>query len=104
MILLFFFSGDIPAATAEDVEVAVEAARRALSRNEGKDWALASAAVRAKYLRAIASKVILQIQPSFWFLVATTICFCQSHLSKKWISILEPYFCYLFEKPMLQKL
>ncbi|XVF09212.1 hypothetical protein REPUB_Repub07fG0072600 [Reevesia pubescens] len=49
--------GDIPAATAEDVELAVAAARRALSRNKGKDWASASGAVRAKYLRAIASKI-----------------------------------------------
>ncbi|KAE8694004.1 Betaine aldehyde dehydrogenase [Hibiscus syriacus] len=48
--------GDIPAATAEDVDVAVEAARRALTRNKGKDWATASGAVRAKYLRAIAAK------------------------------------------------
>ncbi|OVA14342.1 Aldehyde dehydrogenase domain [Macleaya cordata] len=50
--------GDIPAATAEDVEVAVDAARRALSRNRGRDWALASGASRAKYLRAIAAKII----------------------------------------------
>ncbi|XVE57069.1 hypothetical protein DITRI_Ditri04bG0062200 [Diplodiscus trichospermus] len=50
--------GDIPAATSEDVDVAVEAARRALARNKGKDWALASGAVRAKYLRAIAAKKI----------------------------------------------
>lgn len=51
------FSGDIPAATAEDVELAVTAARRALSRNKGKGWASAPGAVRAKYLRAIAAKV-----------------------------------------------
>ncbi|ESQ27656.1 hypothetical protein EUTSA_v10018437mg [Eutrema salsugineum] len=49
--------GDVPAATTEDVEVAVNAARRAFSRNKGKDWANASGAVRAKYLRAIAAKV-----------------------------------------------
>ncbi|TYH09166.1 hypothetical protein ES288_A07G074000v1 [Gossypium darwinii] len=49
--------GNIPAATAEDVELAVAAARRALSRNKGKDWATAPGAVRAKYLRAIAAKV-----------------------------------------------
>ncbi|KAF8399345.1 hypothetical protein HHK36_015210 [Tetracentron sinense] len=49
--------GDIPAATAEDVELAVDAARKALSRNKGKDWASASGAFRAKYLRAIAAKV-----------------------------------------------
>ncbi|KAI3820782.1 hypothetical protein L1987_08330 [Smallanthus sonchifolius] len=50
--------GDIPAATAEDVDVAVEAARKALKRNGGKDWASASGAHRAKYLRAIASKIL----------------------------------------------
>uniref|UniRef100_A0A2N9H0H1 aminobutyraldehyde dehydrogenase n=1 Tax=Fagus sylvatica TaxID=28930 RepID=A0A2N9H0H1_FAGSY len=49
--------GDIPAATAEDVELAVEAARRALARNKGRDWSLAPGAVRAKYLRAIAAKI-----------------------------------------------
>ncbi|KAB2055572.1 hypothetical protein ERO13_A11G040800v2 [Gossypium hirsutum] len=49
--------GDIPAATAEDVDVAVQAARSALTRNKGKDWAFASGAVRAKYLRAIAAKI-----------------------------------------------
>ncbi|PQQ08445.1 betaine aldehyde dehydrogenase 1 chloroplastic-like [Prunus yedoensis var. nudiflora] len=49
--------GDIPAATAEDVEIAVEAARKALARNKGRDWSSASGAVRAKYLRAIASKI-----------------------------------------------
>ncbi|KAF5807141.1 putative betaine-aldehyde dehydrogenase [Helianthus annuus] len=50
--------GDIPAATAEDVDIAVEAARKALKRNGGKDWASASGAHRAKYLRAIASKIV----------------------------------------------
>ncbi|XP_021900854.1 betaine aldehyde dehydrogenase 1, chloroplastic [Carica papaya] len=49
--------GDIPAATPEDVEVAVAAARRAFIRNKGEDWSKASGAVRAKYLRAIAAKV-----------------------------------------------
>ncbi|KAK4794612.1 hypothetical protein SAY86_012606 [Trapa natans] len=49
--------GDIPAATSEDVEIAVDAARRALSRNNGKDWAYAPGATRAKYLRAIATKI-----------------------------------------------
>ncbi|CAN1179819.1 Aminoaldehyde dehydrogenase ALDH10A8, chloroplastic [Linum perenne] len=49
--------GDIPAATAEDVEIAVEAARRAFNRNKGKDWAFASSASRAKYLRSIAAKI-----------------------------------------------
>lgn len=51
-------AGDIPAATAEDVELAVEAARKALARNKGRDWASAPGAVRAKYLRAIAAKVL----------------------------------------------
>ncbi|GKV14231.1 hypothetical protein SLEP1_g25133 [Rubroshorea leprosula] len=49
--------GDIPAATAEDVELAVEAARKAFSSNKGKDWPSAPGAVRAKYLRAIAAKI-----------------------------------------------
>ncbi|KAM0939006.1 putative betaine-aldehyde dehydrogenase [Dioscorea sansibarensis] len=49
--------GDIPAATAEDVEIAVDAARRALTRNRGSEWARASGAHRAKYLRAIAAKI-----------------------------------------------
>lgn len=49
--------GDIPAATSEDVDIAVEAARKALARNKGKDWASATGAHRAKYLRAIAAKV-----------------------------------------------
>ncbi|XP_019197289.1 PREDICTED: betaine aldehyde dehydrogenase 1, chloroplastic-like [Ipomoea nil] len=45
--------GDIPAATADDVDVAVEAARRALAG----EWGSKTGAQRAKYLRAIASKV-----------------------------------------------
>jgi betaine-aldehyde dehydrogenase len=49
--------GDIPAATKEDVDAAVSAAKTALSRNKGADWASASGAVRARYLRAIAAKV-----------------------------------------------
>ncbi|CAN1753509.1 Aminoaldehyde dehydrogenase ALDH10A8, chloroplastic [Linum perenne] len=49
--------GDIPAATAEDVEIAVETAQRAFNRNKGKDWAFASSASRAKYLRSIAAKI-----------------------------------------------
>ncbi|KAI3770904.1 hypothetical protein L6452_02052 [Arctium lappa] len=40
--------GDIPAATTEDVDVAVEVARKALKRNGGKEWASASGAHRAK--------------------------------------------------------
>ncbi|CAH1428431.1 unnamed protein product [Lactuca virosa] len=50
--------GDIPAATEEDVSVAVDAAHKALKRNGGKEWASASGAHRAKYLRAIASKIV----------------------------------------------
>ncbi|MCL7026139.1 hypothetical protein MKW94_005033 [Papaver nudicaule] len=50
--------GDIPAGTAEDVQLAVDAARKALSRNKGKDWSKATGAFRAKYLRAIAAKVL----------------------------------------------
>ncbi|KAI3454559.1 hypothetical protein Pfo_011222 [Paulownia fortunei] len=49
--------GDIAAATAEDVNIAVEAARNALIRHGGKDWASATGAHRAKYLRAIAAKI-----------------------------------------------
>ncbi|KAG9449513.1 hypothetical protein H6P81_009478 [Aristolochia fimbriata] len=49
--------GDIPAGTAEDIELAVAAARGALSRNKGKDWSSASGAYRAKFLRAIAAKI-----------------------------------------------
>ncbi|XP_051116939.1 aminoaldehyde dehydrogenase ALDH10A8, chloroplastic-like [Andrographis paniculata] len=49
--------GYIPAATAEDVNVAVEAARKAYYRNGGKDWSSAAGAHRAKYLRAIANKI-----------------------------------------------
>lgn len=37
----------------------MEAARKALTRNNGKDWARATGAVRAKYLRAIAAKVTM---------------------------------------------
>lgn len=50
--------GDIPAATAEDVEIAVAAAREAFSRDGGRHWSRAPGAVRAKFLRAIAAKVI----------------------------------------------
>ncbi|XP_045793315.1 betaine aldehyde dehydrogenase 1, chloroplastic-like [Trifolium pratense] len=49
--------GDIPAATKEDVDFAVEAAKRALSQNKGRDWSTASGSVRAGYLRAIAAKI-----------------------------------------------
>ncbi|KAJ1439010.1 Aldehyde/histidinol dehydrogenase [Sesbania bispinosa] len=49
--------GEIPAATKEDVDLAVTAARNALSRNKGADWASASGSVRARYLRAIAAKI-----------------------------------------------
>lgn len=48
--------GDIPAATAEDVEIAVSAAQKALTR--GSVWGSSTGALRAKYLRAIAAKVL----------------------------------------------
>ncbi|RZC73043.1 hypothetical protein C5167_048526 [Papaver somniferum] len=44
--------------TAEDVELAVDAARKALSRNKGKDCPKDTGAFRAKDLRAIAAKVL----------------------------------------------
>lgn len=69
-------AGDIPAATAEDVELAVDVARKALARNKGKDWASASGAVRAKYLRAIAAKVLnlsLYYYFSLFFLINQSI-------------------------------
>lgn len=47
----------MPSGTAEDIEVAVDAARRALTRNKGRDWSRATGAHRAKFLRAIAAKV-----------------------------------------------
>ncbi|KAL3686009.1 hypothetical protein R1sor_004031 [Riccia sorocarpa] len=50
--------GQIPAATAEDVDAAVKAARQAFTRNNGKDWSRASGKHRAKILRAIAAKVV----------------------------------------------
>ncbi|KAK8448957.1 hypothetical protein SEVIR_7G135300v4 [Setaria viridis] len=49
--------GDIPAATAEDVEIAVAAARDAFSRDGGRHWSRSPGAVRAKFLRAIAAKI-----------------------------------------------
>ncbi|CAL5201546.1 unnamed protein product [Lathyrus oleraceus] len=49
--------GDIPAATKEDVDLAVDAAKRAISRNNGRDWSAASGSLRARYLRAIAAKI-----------------------------------------------
>ncbi|PNX98455.1 betaine aldehyde dehydrogenase chloroplastic-like [Trifolium pratense] len=55
--MLDIHAGDIPAATKEDVDFAVEAAKRALSRNKGRDWSTASGSVRAGYLRAIAAKI-----------------------------------------------
>uniref|UniRef100_A0A453L9L1 Aldehyde dehydrogenase domain-containing protein n=1 Tax=Aegilops tauschii subsp. strangulata TaxID=200361 RepID=A0A453L9L1_AEGTS len=51
--------GEIPAGTSEDVDAAVAAARAALKRNRGRDWSRVPGAVRAKYLRAIAAKVLL---------------------------------------------
>ncbi|XP_024181315.1 betaine aldehyde dehydrogenase 1, chloroplastic isoform X2 [Rosa chinensis] len=50
--------GDLPAATAEDVDIAVDAARMAFFSNKGKDWASASGAYRAKFLRAIADMIL----------------------------------------------
>lgn len=49
--------GSIPSATAEDVEIAVQAARAAFVKNSGKDWARTSGKYRATFLRAIAAKV-----------------------------------------------
>ncbi|XP_078443378.1 aldehyde dehydrogenase 10A9 [Wolffia australiana] len=50
--------GDVPAGTEDDVELAVSAARRAFSRNRGKDWPRASGNYRAQFLRRIAAKII----------------------------------------------
>ncbi|CAK8566808.1 unnamed protein product [Lathyrus sativus] len=52
-----YIIGDIPAATKEDVDLAVDAAKRAISRNKGRDWSTASGSLRARYLRAIAAKI-----------------------------------------------
>lgn len=49
--------GSIPAATSEDVDVAVQAARAAFRRNSGADWPRTSGSYRATFLRAIAAKV-----------------------------------------------
>jgi betaine-aldehyde dehydrogenase len=49
--------GDIPAATSEDVDAAVKAAKDAFYRNKGQDWAKASGKHRATFLRAIAKRV-----------------------------------------------
>jgi len=62
-------AGDIPAATKEDVDLAVAAAKAALSRNKGADWASASGAVRARYLRAIAAKVLTSLASIFSLLL-----------------------------------
>uniref|UniRef100_A0A8R7V0L8 Aldehyde dehydrogenase domain-containing protein n=1 Tax=Triticum urartu TaxID=4572 RepID=A0A8R7V0L8_TRIUA len=51
--------GEIPAGTSEDVDAAVDAARAALKRNRGRDWSRVPGAVQAKFLRAIAAKVLL---------------------------------------------
>lgn len=50
-------AGDIPAATAEDVDAAVKAAKEAFYRNKGSDWAKATGKHRATFLRAIAKRV-----------------------------------------------
>lgn len=52
-----FHLGEIPAATSEDVDAAVKAAKEAFHRNKGKDWAKAGGKHRANFLRAIAKKV-----------------------------------------------
>uniref|UniRef100_A0A6N2MM88 Aldehyde dehydrogenase domain-containing protein n=1 Tax=Salix viminalis TaxID=40686 RepID=A0A6N2MM88_SALVM len=52
-----FNDGDIPAPTAEDVEIAVEAAKKAFSRSKDKVWSSVSGAYRAKYWHAIAAKI-----------------------------------------------
>jgi betaine-aldehyde dehydrogenase len=49
--------GDIPAATSEDVDAAVKAAKEAFYRNKGRDWAKATGKHRATFLRAIAKRV-----------------------------------------------
>ncbi|KAG8064909.1 hypothetical protein GUJ93_ZPchr0004g39842 [Zizania palustris] len=41
--------GDSPAATAEDIELAVAAARAAFTRDGGSHWSCVPGAVRAKY-------------------------------------------------------
>ncbi|VAH33162.1 unnamed protein product [Triticum turgidum subsp. durum] len=58
--------GDIPAATAEDVELAVAAARSAFLLDGGSRWARASGATRAKYLNAIAAKIKEKISYLAW--------------------------------------
>lgn len=60
--------GDIPAGSSEDIELAVAAARRALKRNKGREWAATSGAHRARYLRAIAAKVWRLFCPTLFFL------------------------------------
>ena len=62
--------GDIPAATSEDVDAAVKAAKEAFHRNKGKDWAKATGKHRATYLRAIAKRVRLE---SLWIIMAMEI-------------------------------
>jgi acyl-CoA reductase-like NAD-dependent aldehyde dehydrogenase len=57
LLVVAIGEGDIPAATAEDVELAVAAARDAFSRAGGSHWSRAPGAVRAKFLWAIAAKV-----------------------------------------------
>eukprot|EP00897_Mesotaenium_endlicherianum_P007581 jgi/Mesen1/6851/ME000351S05969 len=50
--------GTIPAGGPEDVDAAVRAARSAYARNRGRDWPKTTGAYRAKFLRAIAAKVV----------------------------------------------
>lgn len=56
---LVICAGDIPAATSEDVDAAVKAAKEAFYRNKGQDWAKATGKHRATFLRAIAKRVRL---------------------------------------------
>lgn len=57
LMKLVICAGDIPAATSEDVDAAVKAAKEAFYRNKGQDWAKATGKHRATFLRAIAKKV-----------------------------------------------
>jgi hypothetical protein len=62
---------------AEDVEIAVAAARDAFSRDGGRHWSRASGAVRANFLRAIAAKV-----PTFCPVTTISrVCWSREHLA-----------------------
>lgn len=49
--------GSIPAASKEDVDLAVQAARAAFSRNRGRDWPRTTGAHRAGLLKAMAARI-----------------------------------------------